>query len=502
MQVKTRLRISTVITAMTVFVIVGMLSLALYRIIDAVEGSAITDDIIAGALERLALRNDYVHNENERARVQWDAKHERIGGLLHAASKRFREPRYKKTIDEMIRNHESIGKLFAGIVENREKMRRRAIPTGLARETEDRLISQLNMRVYAVIVLGNRLLESSRESLFAALRLAGWGIFLALVVLLAVSITNLRIMGRAITDRVRRLHDGALEIGRGNLDHRIDVRGDDEFAGLSDAFNSMTAKLKTSYRNLETEVEERKRAEADILKLSEDMAARNVELEYANRELESFVYSVSHDLRAPLRSIMGFTKIVMEDYAGTLDAQGRDYLDRIARGSARMSHLIDALLDLSRISRQEVQRTDVDLSAMAGSIISELREAHPDRQVDVRIGEGVSAFADRRLIELVLSNLLDNAWKFTARSGSARIEFGADEKDGPTVYYVRDNGVGFDQEYAEKMFLPFHRLHSDSEYEGTGIGLSIVERIVRRHGGRIWAEGAAGGGAVVYFTVS
>jgi light-regulated signal transduction histidine kinase (bacteriophytochrome) len=230
------------------------------------------------------------------------------------------------------------------------------------------------------------------------------------------------------------------------------------------------------------------------------MAARNVELELANREMEAFIYSISHDLRAPLRSMAGFARIMVDDYAGRLDEQGADYLGRILRGSAKMSRLIDDLLDLSRISRQEVQKTEVDLSSIAASVISDMREADPGRRIDVTIEQGLSAFADRRLARIVLSNLLGNAWKFTSTSEDAHIEFGDTEKEGSTIFYVRDNGAGFDAEYMEKMFLPFQRLHSDKEFEGTGIGLTIVERIIHRHGGRVWAEGKKGQGAAIFFT--
>jgi two-component system, chemotaxis family, CheB/CheR fusion protein len=245
----------------------------------------------------------------------------------------------------------------------------------------------------------------------------------------------------------------------------------------------------------------RMRSEADVLKLSEDMATRNVELESVNKELESFIYSISHDLRAPLRSMGGFARIMIEDYFDSLDDQGRDYLGRIRNGSEKMTLLIDDLLHLSKISREEVERKKVDMSGLVASLVAGLREGDPGRSVEVAVAGDLTAFADPRLMEIVLSNLLGNAWKFTSRSENARIEFGAVEKDGKTVFYVRDNGAGFDPEYGDKMFSPFQRLHSDNEYEGTGIGLTIVDRIVRRHGGRAWAEGEVGKGAAVYFTV-
>jgi light-regulated signal transduction histidine kinase (bacteriophytochrome) len=231
------------------------------------------------------------------------------------------------------------------------------------------------------------------------------------------------------------------------------------------------------------------------------MAARNLELESANKEMESFVYSISHDLRAPIRTVSGFAKIIVEDYLDKLDAQGRDYLNRILKGSEKSTQLIDDLLHLSKIARQDMDRIKIDLSGKASKIAEELREMNHGRNIEVVVQGGLTASADPRLIELALSNLLGNAWKFTSRTEQARIEFGSMEKDGETVYYVKDNGAGFDPAYADKMFWPFHRLHSENEFEGTGIGLTIVERVVRRHGGKIWAEGEVGKGATVFFTL-
>jgi len=249
------------------------------------------------------------------------------------------------------------------------------------------------------------------------------------------------------------------------------------------------------------DIKERKQVEEQIHKLNEEMALRNAELEMANKEMESFIYSVSHDLRGPLRTISGFSQLLTDIPTGNVDTKKKNYLTRIQIGAAKMSQLIDDLLRLSRISRQEMNRTEVDMSSLAGKIMSELREANPDRNVDAEIEEDISVFADSGLMNIALTNLLANAWKFTAKNANARIEFGSRTEQGKAVYYVKDNGVGFDQEYAHKMFLPFHRLHGTGEFEGTGIGLSIVERIIHRHGGRIWGEGQEGKGATVFFTL-
>ena len=225
-------------------------------------------------------------------------------------------------------------------------------------------------------------------------------------------------------------------------------------------------------------------------------------LEFANKELESFIYSVSHDLRAPLRHISGYADLLDKHIAGKLDEKGKRYLSLIHDGSEKMSRIIDDLLNISRITKQQIRRTEVNVSAMVASIIKELREIQPNRSLEVDIKEGLTAFADRGLIEIALSNLLGNAWKFTSQTKPAYIEFGTIEEDGKVVYYVRDNGAGFNQQFAKRMFWPFHRLHSASAFEGTGIGLAIVDRIIRCHGGKVWAEGIEGKGATIYFSLT
>ena len=233
---------------------------------------------------------------------------------------------------------------------------------------------------------------------------------------------------------------------------------------------------------------------------SKDLEDANRELEGANRELEAFSYSVSHDLRAPLRSIEGFSQILLEDYADRLDEEGEDYLGRVQAASRRMALLIDDLLILSRVTRSALKRETVDLSVLAREIAAELKNSQLEREAEFVIAGGLTANGDARLLRLALENLLNNAWKFTKREEKATIEFGSTTLGGrERVYFVRDNGVGFDEAYAGKLFGAFQRLHQ--EFEGTGIGLTTVQRIVRRHGGRVWAGGAVGEGATFYFTL-
>ena len=234
---------------------------------------------------------------------------------------------------------------------------------------------------------------------------------------------------------------------------------------------------------------------------SKDLEDANRELEGANKELEAFSYSVSHDLRAPLRSIDGFSRILLEDYAGKLDEEGEDYLGRVRAASKHMDTLIEDLLDLSRVSRGPLRREVIDLSAVARGIVQKLERSQPERKVRFVAEEGVVAFGDANLLALALENLLGNAWKFTSKKEVATIEFGAAHRNGEVAYYVRDDGAGFDPRYAEKLFGAFQRLHGAEDFEGTGIGLATVARIVHRHGGRVWAEGVVGEGAAFFFTL-
>jgi PAS domain S-box-containing protein len=323
-----------------------------------------------------------------------------------------------------------------------------------------------------------------------------------------------RPIGGFIPERFREAHaEHVCAFGRTGLTSRsmreqrtvVGLRADGEEFPVEASISRLEAGEQKLYTVILRDVTARKQAEREIRALTDGLerrvAERTAQLELANRELEAFSYSVSHDLRAPLRSIDGFSQALLAEYTDRLDAQGRDWLRRVRAATQRMAQLIDDLLSLSRVTRSELRRERVDLSAMARAFAAELQRAQPDRRVTFAIADGLVVDGDSRLLRVAVENLLDNAWKFTAKHPEARVEFGVAQQDGTRAYFVRDDGAGFDMAYAGKLFVPFQRLHGVAEFEGTGVGLATVQRIVHRHGGRVWAEGAVERGATFYFTL-
>jgi signal transduction histidine kinase len=319
---------------------------------------------------------------------------------------------------------------------------------------------------------------------------------IAAIVLLACLLTALlvsAIFRRSVADPIVRLAETARIVSH---DKTYSVRaapaqGAGEVSILIDAFNQMLEQIQRrdlDLRNAQGELEQR-------------VQDRTAELAAANRELESFSYSVSHDLRAPLRSIDGFSLALLEDYSDKLDSAGQDYLQRVRSATQRMGVLIDDLLNLSRVTRAEMHKEPVDLSEIARSAASDLVKANEQRKVEWVIEDGLEAFGDSRLLRIVLDNLLGNSWKYTSKHERARIEVGRERSNGSSVYYVKDDGAGFDPAYSERLFGAFQRLHGMTEFPGTGVGLATVYRIVQRHGGRVWAEGAIEKGATFRFTL-
>ena len=317
---------------------------------------------------------------------------------------------------------------------------------------------------------------TARESADASLRL---DIIVATVALLLMAVVSWRMIRRMVSS-LREVSAGVERIASGDFSRTIAVEPGDEIGDLAREANRTATRLQEQL----AEIQRQARA-----------------AETANKELEAFSYSVSHDLRAPLRAIDGFSQALVEDEGDKLSADAQQHLARIRTAAQRMGELIDDLLRLSRVSRGDFTREAVDLTALATSVIRALREANPERSVEVVIADGVRASGDSRLLHIVLENLIGNAWKFTSKAEAPRIEFGMRDEAGERAFFVRDNGAGFDMKYATRLFGAFQRLHREVDFPGTGIGLATVQRIILRHGGRVWVEAEPGKGATFYFTL-
>ena len=354
--------------------------------------------------------------------------------------------------------------------------------------------------------LGTLYLKSDMTAVSRALRLsAAIGAGVMAISLLAAYFLAAVLQGR-ISQPILALSEAAAVVAtRQDYSVRAPKIGTDELGVLTDAFNQMLGRIEEQDRELRryaTELEQRVADRTHELEERHEALRRNAaELLAANTELDAFAYSVSHDLRAPLRSIDGFSQVLLEDYGPRLDESGRESLQRVRAASQRMATLIDDLLKLARVTRSEMRTELVDLSKIARDIATELQRSTPERPVEFAITPGLEARGDVRLLRVALENLLRNSWKYTAKQPQPRVEFGTADGNGERVFMVRDNGAGFDMQYADKLFGVFQRLHSADEFEGTGVGLATVRRIITRHGGRIWAEGVVDRGATFYFTL-
>jgi signal transduction histidine kinase len=389
------------------------------------------------------------------------------------------------------------GKLFASYQRD-SGARIPAKPRMLGKQEENYWFEDENvMLIHTVMFQGRRVgfvfIQSDIQTLVDRVERYAAIAAVMLFVSLALALFLSHFARRSIAEPVVRLAEVARTVSREKNYTIRAQRGkeDAELAELVQTFNEMLEQIGERDRGLQKAHDE----------LERRVEERTAEWVAANRELESFSYSVSHDLRSPLRGIDGFGQALAEDYGDKLDATANSYIQRIRAATQRMGLLIDDLLNLSRVTRSQMQREPIDLSNMAQSIASELTRRDRKRKVEWVIANGMEAFGDSRLLHVVLDNLLGNAWKYTSKHNQARIEFGRQGTNGSVTYFVKDDGAGFNPEYSQRLFGAFQRLHGPAEFPGTGIGLATVQRIILRHGGRVWAESAVEHGATFYFTL-
>jgi len=477
MKIGTKGRLATTTALGTIALLAAMIWWANAEVEDA-DGERRRTAEIARALNDLRLVSfEYILHRPERAHAQEREVASRLDRLL--ATHPFSDAEPKEILADLRERSAETQRIFDELLASPAGTDGAAADRDATRRFEAQLSRQLLILQQESLVDAFRLIDFSTARISEAQRRVVI-VFLAGLALIAVTTGGAAwLIHRGVLAPIRRLEQATREVAAGNWNYKLDIGGDDEIGEMSRNFDAMTNTLRSSFVQIERS---------------------NQELAALNKEIEAFSYSVSHDLRAPLRSMDGFSLALLEDYGDKLDDDARDSLHRIRAASQRMGRLIDELLGLSRVTRAELLVRSVNLSAIAREIAEGLQQQQPGRLVQWEIDEDVTVQADKPLMQIAMQNLLENAWKFTAKTDQPVIRVGRVEHNGQQACFVSDNGVGFDMAYADRLFGAFQRLHHESEFPGTGIGLAIVQRIVRRHEGKIWAQAQPGRGATFFFT--
>lgn len=478
MRISTKERLVTGIGLAVIGIIAVMVWWTYSEVEDANQQRQGASEIRRGLSGLRLLTFEYYLYPNERARVQWDAVSAHVDRLI--ADARFEEPLPMEILDDVRANRAAAQRLFAELTAARRTDREDAPLDEASQRFETQLLSQLLTHQQNNFTDSSRLSDLATERIIDAQRRVLIVIVAGLALIVVILVGSSWLIRREVLAPIAGLQQATRQLAAGNWNFARGQYGDNEIGELSRNFDAMTESLQQSFTQVERS---------------------NQELAGLNEELKAFSYSVSHDLRGPLRSMDGFSLVLIEDYGDQLDDEGKDALARIRAASQRMGCLIDDLLRLSQVTRAELKLTRVDLSAIAREIADTLDREQPDRSIEWSIEPGLGFCADPALIRIAMQNLLQNACKFTGRTEQPVIRVGAAERDARTWFFVADNGVGFDMAHTAGLFGAFQRLHHAGDFPGTGIGLAIVQRIMRRHGGEIWAEAKQGEGATFFFGV-
>ncbi len=476
MKIGTKGRISAVLTLGTIAFIAAMIWWANTEVEDAGRQRKQANEISRGLDELRLVSFEYLLGRQERARMQAQSVSTRLDRLMETPI--FTGVRQRELMNSLRSRSVIAQGIFSELLSDPQANSGQRSDDETLRRFEAQLSSRLLILQQDSLADAFSLTDVSTDRIREAQRrvvvvtLAG----LALIALIVIGAGLF--IHRDVLVPIARLEQATNEVAAGNWSFTLNVASDDEIGEMSRNFDAMTRSLRDSFAQIERS---------------------NQELAALNQEIESFSYSVSHDLRGPLRSMDGFSLALLEDYGDKLDAEAKDSLSRIRAASQRMGRLIDELLGLSRVTRAELTLRPVSLSAVATEIIEALAQQHPHRSVQWQIDEGLTIQADKPLIQIAMQNLLENAWKFTGKTDAPLIRVGMLDRNGQKDYFVADNGVGFDMAYADRLFGAFQRLHHETDFPGTGIGLAIVQRIFRRHEGSIRVEAQPGLGATFYF---